>query len=143
MKYGITIYSRYTGEHKILGSKFDTRKQAEEFTEKEICSRCNRIEIISVDEDSKWMDSQNGFLPIEEIKRLNEEKLKRKLIDELDRKKTRMTPLEIANAMKKYIEIVRKSSPLYKDNKKLITKMSRQLGISPEYIHKMLAISEK
>lgn len=61
--YAIQLLSKYTGEHTWLGIPHKTRDAAREYAEKEVCARCNRIEIHSFPESWKWVDRKTGFRP--------------------------------------------------------------------------------
>ena len=51
MVYAIEIRSRYTGEAKILGPRYQTREVAEMLaTDKDVCHRCNHVRVIVVSE---------------------------------------------------------------------------------------------
>jgi len=74
MKYAIVLYSKHTGDGVVLGSKYETRKQAQEYADKDICLRCNRIEIIQVSNDAVWINRIEGFVEREELIRRKQEK---------------------------------------------------------------------
>lgn len=75
MKFGIRLYSKYTGELvTILGWRFNTSKAATEFANNEtnICSRCHRWELEYISDDEQWVNRHKGFLNKEQIKKLKE-----------------------------------------------------------------------
>jgi len=61
MKYAIFIINKFNGDSSWLGMKHETRAAAVAYAEKEICSRCNRIEFYPVDDDAKWVSRKDGF----------------------------------------------------------------------------------
>ncbi|MHA1201337.1 MAG: hypothetical protein ACTSQ4_02295 [Candidatus Heimdallarchaeaceae archaeon] len=61
-KFGITIYSKYTGEYTVLGSQYDSYEEAQIGAENQVCDKCNRIEIIHIPEDAIWVDRKKGFI---------------------------------------------------------------------------------
>lgn len=78
--FGIVLYSKYTGEHTILGSQYDTYKEAEKYAKSE-CLRCNRFEIITLPKNAMWVDKKKGFIQLsqnnqEEYERWNKKKSK-------------------------------------------------------------------
>ena len=81
MKWGIIIYSKHTGDYKKLGSKFNTQKEAREYADKEVCSRCNTASLMAIEDDAVWVDSQLGFLSGEILKRHRE---KEKIIKKIE-----------------------------------------------------------
>ena len=47
MKYGIQLISKYTGKSgHILGSLFNSQEEAERYFENEVCTRCNRMQLV-------------------------------------------------------------------------------------------------
>ena len=66
MKYYIRLYSKYTGDSIVLGSKYNTRESAIEYAEKNVCSRCNRYEINNVPDEFHWINKERGFVSKEE-----------------------------------------------------------------------------
>lgn len=77
-KFGIRIRSVYTGEEITLGSQYNSYKEAEKQAEKQVCSRCNGFEIITLPEDAIWKNKIEGFVSIKDkrnrIKEHNENK---------------------------------------------------------------------
>ena len=73
-KFGVCIYSKYTGESIFLGSQYDTYEDAKEGAEKQVCPRCNRIEIINIPKNSIWVDKNTGFASLESQKNKLEQK---------------------------------------------------------------------
>jgi hypothetical protein len=62
-EWRIVLRSKYTGEEIHLGSRFNTREQAEKYAEKECCSRCNSISIKPIyHNDMVWVDKHVGFV---------------------------------------------------------------------------------
>lgn len=51
-RYAITIYNEHTGRDQPLGSTYATRNEAERYAKANICLRCNRYEIYSVNPNS-------------------------------------------------------------------------------------------
>ncbi len=72
--FGIRIYSKYTGESIVLGSQYDTYEDAKEGAEEQVCSRCNRIEIIHIPKNFIWVDKNTGFASLESQKNKLEQK---------------------------------------------------------------------
>jgi hypothetical protein len=72
--YGICLYTKY-GEHRYLGSKFATRKELQSYVDREICTRCNRVEIVHhISESSRWENSSVGFVECSISKRVRASK---------------------------------------------------------------------
>lgn len=65
--YAIQLLSKYTGDHVWLGIPHPNRESAREYAEKEVCARCNRIEIHSFPDDWEWIDRKAGFRPINSL----------------------------------------------------------------------------
>ena len=59
--FGIIAYPKFGGEHFILGSQFKEFGDARQHAEGAVCLRCNRFEIIHVDDGSVWQDARTGF----------------------------------------------------------------------------------
>jgi hypothetical protein len=59
--YAIQLINKFSGDYVWLGSKHQTREAAKCFAEGNICLRCNRYEIYSVDPESTWIDRKEGF----------------------------------------------------------------------------------
>jgi hypothetical protein len=67
MNYGIRLISTYTGEQvAVLGSKYETQKEAYEYFNKNICSRCNSMEIVYIPENYQWVNRHDGFVSVGE-----------------------------------------------------------------------------
>lgn len=64
--YAIQIASKYTGELTWLGIPHESKDAAREYAEKEVCARCNRIEIYSFPGNWFWVDRRIGFRPVKE-----------------------------------------------------------------------------
>lgn len=63
-KWGIVIYSKYTGESITLGSQYDSYDDAVKGAELQVCERCNRIEIMPIPLNSLWVNKKEGFKQI-------------------------------------------------------------------------------
>ena len=61
MKYGIRLYSKYTGETITLGVQYHSQEEAKKDAEK-TCQRCNSYSIIPIGDDAFWVDKTIGFL---------------------------------------------------------------------------------
>jgi hypothetical protein len=68
--YGICLYPKY-GEHRYLGSKFATLEELQSYVDREVCTRCNRVEHVHISEDSQWEDSRVGFVECSISKRVH------------------------------------------------------------------------
>ena len=58
-KWQICITSKHTGKEQWLGSLFDTEKEARAYADKEVCSRCNGVEVLNYP-TWMYMRLQNG-----------------------------------------------------------------------------------
>ena len=68
MKYGLTLYSKYTGESITLGFTFNSREETQKYIDEDnVCLKCNRVEIIPVRDDSFWKNKKEGFVVNERI----------------------------------------------------------------------------
>ena len=61
MKYGIALCSKHTGERTVLGSQFATLEERQAFIDKEVCTRCNRTEVVFIPDDHIWLNRHAGF----------------------------------------------------------------------------------
>jgi len=85
MKYYISLYSKYTGERIVLGSKYDTQESAIEYAEKNVCTKCNSYKVSITGNEYQWIDKHRGFVPPASIKKIREEdELKRKAIAQVE-----------------------------------------------------------
>jgi len=74
-KFGIIIYSKYSGEPTTLGRDYNTREEAVKESKKICCSRCNRIEIIHIPFNSIWIDKNQGFISKERFEEYKKEEV--------------------------------------------------------------------
>ena len=62
MKYAIQLINKYTNSYPIwLGVKHDSKEEAKAYVEREICTRCNRVEYWRVEDNSYWVNKKEGF----------------------------------------------------------------------------------
>jgi hypothetical protein len=61
MKYAIVLYSKHTGEPCHLGSQFATMAELQDYVDKQICTRCNRVETVFVPDGAQWVNRNAGF----------------------------------------------------------------------------------
>ena len=63
MKFGISLFSKHTGEPvAILGAQFATLEERQAFIDKNVCTRCNRTEVIFIHDGAEWHDRHIGFV---------------------------------------------------------------------------------
>lgn len=62
MKFGIALYSKYTGNRIILGSQFDSKDEATKYADKNCCHKCNSVSIIPIHDGNIWVDAKTGFM---------------------------------------------------------------------------------
>ena len=69
MKYGIRLISKHTGDSvAVLGYQFDTKEEAKEYFENEVCTSDNRMENVYIHDGYVWKNKDEGFVP----RRVNE-----------------------------------------------------------------------
>jgi hypothetical protein len=69
MHCGICLYLKY-GTHHYLGTMFATRQELQSYVDREVCTRCNRVEIVHTSQDSQWENSRVGFVECSISKRV-------------------------------------------------------------------------
>jgi hypothetical protein len=48
-KYAVRLRSKYTGEERTLGMRYDTEDEAEKMTHEDfVCHRCNNVSVVRV-----------------------------------------------------------------------------------------------
>lgn len=81
MKYYISLYSKFTGDRIVLGSKYNTQEAAIEYAENNVCTKCNSYKVSIIGNEYQWIDKHRGFVPPASIKKIREEdELKREAI---------------------------------------------------------------
>ena len=62
MKYCIVLISNYTGDEVHLGSKYQSREDAQKTVDSEVCLRCNGFSIREIPDDFMWRNKTSGFV---------------------------------------------------------------------------------
>lgn len=62
MPFVIRLESKHTGEAVWLGSQFESRVEADVYIESEVCTRCNRVEVLEVRPGQVWRNRKDGFM---------------------------------------------------------------------------------
>jgi hypothetical protein len=70
MTYGVCIHSKHTGERHYLGATFVTLEELQSYVDREVCTRCYRVEIVHISENSRWENSRVGFVECSISKRV-------------------------------------------------------------------------
>jgi len=73
VQYAIVLRSKYTGEETHLGSSYNTREEAQEYADENVCTRCNYIDIRMIRDEWMWADRHRGFMSIERVLRYDEQ----------------------------------------------------------------------
>jgi hypothetical protein len=60
--FRVCLYSKRTGEHHYLGASFATLEEMQSYVDREICTRCNRVERVQISETSRYENSRIGFV---------------------------------------------------------------------------------
>jgi hypothetical protein len=61
MAYAIVVRSKHTGDEIVLGYKYKSLADAQEYATANCCDRCNSIDYRVVGDDAAWMDKRSGF----------------------------------------------------------------------------------